>query len=61
MSEIEEGMRVQFTPKNGGEFPTGERSRLGEVEAITDDELVIRQLEDDYTKRITERQIVGRL
>lgn len=51
--QIREGDTVQFTPKNGGEFPTGETTRLAVVEKLKNDEVIIRQLRDDFTDRVS--------
>lgn len=55
---VSEGDTIRFEPNGGGSFPTGERTRTAEVEAVRGDEIVVRQLDDGYTDRITEDQIV---
>lgn len=54
---IQEGDKLIYQPKNGGEFPTGEMSRTATVEAIRGEELIVRQ-QDEFTNRIEENQIV---
>lgn len=55
---VSEGDRIRYEPKGGSEFPTGERTRSAEVEAVRGDEIIIRQ-SDGFTDRITEDQIVS--
>jgi len=57
MDNLETGETVLYTPKNGGTFPTGEKTRSAEVEAIRGDEIIIRQ-DDGFTDRISSEQIV---
>lgn len=58
MTDLRTGETVQFTPKENEQFPTGESTRMAVVENITDDEIVIRQLDDGFTRRITEDQVL---
>lgn len=48
---------IVFEPQSGN-FPTGESTRRAEIEAFRGDEIIVRQLQDEFTKRITEDQIV---
>ena len=57
MADVSEGDRVRFQPKNGGTFPTGEKTRSGEVEALRGETIIIRQ-PDGFTTRISEEQVV---
>jgi hypothetical protein len=54
---ISKGDTVVFQPKNGGTFPTGEKTRNATVEAVREDELIIRQ-SDGFTDRITKDQLL---
>lgn len=54
---VSEGDTIRFKPNGGGSFPTGERTRTAEVEAVRGEEIIVRQ-DDGYTDRITEDQIV---
>lgn len=56
--DVSEGDQIRFEPKGGSEFPTGERTRTAEVEAVRGDEIIIRQ-PDGFTDRISASQIVG--
>lgn len=56
--DVSEGDRITFEPKGGSEFPTGERTRSAEVEAVRGDEIIIRQ-SDGFADRISASQIVG--
>lgn len=58
MDKFTVGQKVAFAPKNGGEFPTGEKVRTGTVETITDNELVVRQKEDGFARRISPSQVL---
>ncbi|MFB6186659.1 MAG: hypothetical protein ABEI86_07325 [Halobacteriaceae archaeon] len=54
-----EGDTISYRPSNGGTFPTGEKTRRATIEAIRDDEIIIRQLSDGFTNRISKSQIVS--
>ena len=56
---LKTGDEVTYKPKTGGEFPTGERSRIAKVEAIRGDEIIVKQLRDGFTNRISEDQITS--
>lgn len=58
MDNISNGDTIMFKPKNGGEFPTGEKTRQGTVEAIRNDDIIIRKA-DGFTDRITMKQVVN--
>ena len=58
MTDLRTGETVQFRPKENKQFPTGESTRMAVVEHITDNEIVIRQLDDGFTRRIVEDQVL---
>ena len=58
MVGVTEGDKIHFQPSSGGTFPTGEKARSAEVEGITGDEIIVRQSDDGFTRRISEEQIV---
>lgn len=58
MNDVRTGETVKFTPKKNEQFPTGEESRMAVVEDVLENELVVRQLDDGFTRRITDKQII---
>lgn len=56
--EVELGETVQFQPKSGGQFPTGESTRRAKVESIQEDTVILRQTEDGFIKRVEPSQIL---
>lgn len=58
MNDVRTGETVKFEPKKNEQFPTGESSRMAVVEDVLEDELVVRQFDDGFTKRITDKQII---
>lgn len=57
LENISKGDRIKYQPKSGGNFPTGEKSRVATVEAIRGSEVIVRQA-DDFTNRISPSQIL---
>lgn len=57
LENISKGDRIEYQPKNGGRFPTGEKSRVATVEAVRGSEVIVRQA-DDFTNRISPSQIL---
>lgn len=57
MTDVSVGDTIVYKPRNGGSFPTGEEERSAVVEAIRS-EIIIRQINDEFTNRIEKDQVV---
>lgn len=57
MTELSQGDSIMFEPRNGGQFPTGERTRSGTIEAVRDNEIIVRQ-SDGFTDRTSPEQVI---